>query len=73
MTSSLIPVSQVSGPSYIMGMSTVKNTAARPRKPKPKGRHPYQALSTALVRTTRVNGRVGWPGFTQPFVRIGTS
>ena len=34
-----------------MGMSTGKKTAATPRKTKPKGRHPYQALSAAFIRT----------------------
>ena len=32
-------------------MSTVIDTAAGPRKTKPRGRHPYQALSAAFVRT----------------------
>ena len=32
-------------------MSTVIDTAAAPRKTKPRGRHPYQALSAAFVRT----------------------
>ena len=32
-------------------MSTVIDTAAAPRKTKPRGRHPYQALSAAFIRT----------------------
>ena len=32
-------------------MVTVTNKATPPRKTKPKGRHPYQALSAAFVRT----------------------
>lgn len=32
-------------------MSTGTNTGAAPRKTKPNGRHPYQALSAAFIRT----------------------
>ena len=32
-------------------MVTVTDKATPPRKTKPKGRHPYQALSAAFVRT----------------------
>ncbi len=38
-------------PLYFVGMSTGNKTVARPRKTKPKGRHPYQALSAAFIRT----------------------
>ncbi len=47
MTSLAIP----DHPLYYVGMSTVTNTAAAPRKTKPKGRHPYKALSAAFIRT----------------------
>ena len=45
------PLAIHSHPLYYVGMSTVKKTAAAPRKTKPKGRHPYQALSAAFIRT----------------------
>ena len=38
-------------PLYYVGMVTVTNKATPPRKTKPKGRHPYQALAAAFVRT----------------------
>ncbi len=38
-------------PTYYVGMSTGTNTAKKPRRTKPRGRHPHKALSAAFIRS----------------------
>ena len=38
-------------PTYYVGMNTGTNTAKKPRRTKPRGRHPHKALSAAFIRS----------------------